>query len=87
MCQLSHKTSLLTSVKMFPSDHALCRGESKKMSAVGTVMFIHSLSFSASGFSCLAFLTHLNDLAAVKEFSPGVFQTAIRSSFLSAASF
>ena len=88
MRKLSCKTSLLTSVKMFPSAHALSSTESKNISAVGTVMFIRSLCFSASGFSRVAFLSHVNDLAAVKEkFSPGVFQTAIRSGFLSAASF
>lgn len=88
MCKLPGKTSLLISVKMFPSDHVLCSTESKRISAVGTVMFIRSLCFSASGFSRVAFLSHINDLAAVKEnFFPGVFQTSIGSGFLSAASF
>lgn len=75
MCNLSPKTSLLTSVKMFPSDHALCSTESKRISAVGAVMFIRLLCSSASGFSRIVFLSHVNDLAAAKEkFSPGVFE-------------
>lgn len=74
MCNVSPKTSLLTSVKMLPSDHALCSTESR-ISAVGTVMFIRLLCSSASGFSRLVFLSHVNDLAAAKEkFSPGVFE-------------
>lgn len=74
MCNVSPKTSLLTSVKMLPSDHALCSAESR-ISAVGTVIFIHLLCSSALGFSPVVFLSHVNDLAAAKEkFSPGVFE-------------
>lgn len=73
---------------MFLSDHALHSTESKRISAVGTVMFIRLLCFSASGFSRVALLYHINDLAAGWEkFSPGALQTAVRSGFLSAASF
>lgn len=75
MCNLSPKTSLLTSVKMFPSDHALCSTESKRIRAVGAVVFIRLLCSSALGFSRIVFLSHVNDLvAAKKEFSPGVFE-------------
>lgn len=60
---------------MFPSDHALCSTESKRISAVGAVMFVRLLCSSASGFSRIVFLSHVNDLAAAKEkFSPGVFE-------------
>lgn len=51
-------------------------------------MLIRSPCSSALGFSRVAFLSHVNDLAAVKEkSSPGAFQAAFRSGFLSAASF
>lgn len=73
MCKLSHKTSLLTSVKTFPSDHALCSTESERLGAVGTAMFVLSLCFSASEFSRAAFLSHVTDLAAVEKFSLACF--------------
>lgn len=75
MCNVSPKISLLTSVKMLPSDHALCSTESRRVSAVGTAMYIRLLCSSASGFSRVVFLSHVNDLVAAKEkYSPGVFE-------------
>lgn len=75
MYNVSPKTSVLTSVKMLPSDHALCSTESRRMSAVGTEMFKCLLCSSALGFSRAVFLSHVNDLAAAKEkFSPGVLE-------------
>lgn len=44
MCNLSHRASLLTSVKMFIAARVLCSTASRRISTVGIVMFICSVS-------------------------------------------
>lgn len=49
MCNLSHRASMLTSVKMLIAARVFCSTGSKRISTMGTVMFIRSV-FLPQGF-------------------------------------
>lgn len=85
----SCKTLLLTSVHLFlPACALRLPAWPSREVALWEQQCVCSLCFSASGFSRVSFLPHINELATVEEkFGPGVFQTLIRSGFLSAACF